>query len=290
MAETSAAAAEQQRWPEISGASNFRDVGGLPTADGRHTKWRRFFRSDALNALSAEDWGNLAGKLNVRHVCDLRYGAEQSVFPVRPPADIALHTWEYSQASEEELQAMADHVRAALQPLNAMDDKRLVTHVIGMHANYADAPRMLAKHIRGVFDVVLAECRRKDDEGSAAAASVVVFCSAGKDRTGWATALLLETLGVTRDAVLDDYELTTTAYVTHPPSKERLGPLLRAQGLDELEERVIAAMSLAYRDVMGDALDAIAKAAPGGTVLGFVQKELGVTDEEVALLRASLLE
>ena len=39
----------------LQGASNFRDLGGYPTADGRTTRWRHIFRSNHLGQLTAAD-------------------------------------------------------------------------------------------------------------------------------------------------------------------------------------------------------------------------------------------
>jgi len=83
---------EETRWLAVSGASNMRDVGGLPTADGkRHVRWRRLLRSDELSALTADDWAMLV-RLDIQHVCDLRHGNKQAVFPISPPADVVLRS------------------------------------------------------------------------------------------------------------------------------------------------------------------------------------------------------
>jgi protein-tyrosine phosphatase len=58
--------------PALTGAFNFRDLGGLPTADGRRTRPGRLFRSDTLQALTEADVTYLVESLSVMLVIDLR--------------------------------------------------------------------------------------------------------------------------------------------------------------------------------------------------------------------------
>ena len=58
-------------WSRSQGSFNFRDLGGYPGHDGRHTRWGRLFRSDALHELTADDVARLR-ELGLRTVVDLR--------------------------------------------------------------------------------------------------------------------------------------------------------------------------------------------------------------------------
>src|SRR5215831_16037809 len=55
----------------LQGASNFRDLGGYPTADGRTTRWRHIFRSNHLGLLTAADV-EIVRALGVRSAFDFR--------------------------------------------------------------------------------------------------------------------------------------------------------------------------------------------------------------------------
>ena len=72
------------RWIELAGAANVRDLGGLPTVDGRRTQPNRLIRSDNLQGLTDADVRVLLDEHEVRAVADLRTGVEvDSKAPVR---------------------------------------------------------------------------------------------------------------------------------------------------------------------------------------------------------------
>ena len=66
----------ERRLP-LEGASNFRDLGGYETADGRRVRWRKVFRSGAMDRLSDADLA-LLSDLGLRTICDLRHPEEQA--------------------------------------------------------------------------------------------------------------------------------------------------------------------------------------------------------------------
>src|SRR5688572_7189912 len=67
---------ELKRWIELEGAVNVRDLGGIATVDGGTTRFGRILRSDNLQGLTSGDITRLVGELKLRHVVDLRSGAE----------------------------------------------------------------------------------------------------------------------------------------------------------------------------------------------------------------------
>src|SRR5215472_3496777 len=86
---TGAARMPDDRHVPLEGASNFRDFGGYPTADGRRrVKWGRLYRSDRLSELTDVDLARLAG-LGIRHVHDLRRASEVELAPTRWPGETA---------------------------------------------------------------------------------------------------------------------------------------------------------------------------------------------------------
>src|SRR5690606_23084403 len=65
-------------WIELEGAVNTRDVGGLPTRDGRRVAYRKLLRSDNLPDLTDNDIKLLTGSHGVRTVVDLRTNTERA--------------------------------------------------------------------------------------------------------------------------------------------------------------------------------------------------------------------
>ena len=60
----------------LEGCFNFRDLGGYPTRDGAHVRWRRMFRADGLQSLTEEDVQHLRDELHLQDIIDLRSTAE----------------------------------------------------------------------------------------------------------------------------------------------------------------------------------------------------------------------
>jgi protein-tyrosine phosphatase len=176
----SAVVAAERRVP-FEGVTNFRDLGGYPTASGRRTRWGQVFRADALHKLTADGLVAFA-RLGLRVVYDLRGDDEREREPnPMESRQVALLS---GMPTEERPN------RSALQ--QAMDGEWwLHEQYLGM---LATAGPLFGRLLSGLTD----------PEGVPA----VFHCAGGKDRTGMTAALLLSWLGVDRETVLDDYELT----------------------------------------------------------------------------------
>jgi protein tyrosine/serine phosphatase len=160
---------------------NFRDLGGLTTAEGRAVQRRRVFRSDTLSRLDAVD--RIAfSQLGVRTVIDLRRPAEVQAMGRVPEWTQAV--WRHNHL---------DH---------PLWDHSTYTPEIGVARWLADRYRELAEH--GSADIVRVIGMLADAENG----PTVVHCVAGKDRTGLIVALTLELLGVPDEQIAADYALT----------------------------------------------------------------------------------
>jgi hypothetical protein len=172
----------QPDWIDLDGTANTRDIGGLPTADGRSTATRRLLRSDNLQDLTAADVRRLVDDYKVRLVADLRAGIEvASTGPGplhREPQVTIAHLSLFPEVD--------DHI--------VPPSERRVTVGRGFAGLYlgfmADRP-----------DSVLAALRLIAHGDGA----TMVHCTAGKDRTGTVVALALAEAGVERDAIVADY-------------------------------------------------------------------------------------
>lgn len=179
----------------IEGLHNFRDTGGIALAEGGVTRSGVLFRSDALGALT--DAGLRAlGETPIGVVVDFRTPEERAAAPDRLPAR-AMETVELSilegamaQMAKEAFSAPAPPTPAQLADM-AAKIPTLEQLYIGMLQHGADAFAAVARLVSA----------GTDDRPSA----VLVHCTAGKDRTSVATALLLDAVGADRDAVVADY-------------------------------------------------------------------------------------
>lgn len=237
--------ASPERLIALHGASNFRDLGGRRTTDGRSVRWRLLFRSDRLSALNAADAAELA-RLGIGHVVDFRGAGEQAAAPDR----VAGAQWH----------------DAAIQPTVFRD----------VRAHLAAGEALTAAAMAGMMQATYRKFIRDDGAQFAALfalllqgdAPLVFHCTAGKDRTGVAAALVLLALGVPRAQVLEDYLLTNRSYRV-PPDE---------QGDFALAPAAAAALWTASPAYLQAALDVID--GEWGGVQHYLAEQLGVGERE----------
>lgn len=187
LADSSAAvpahASAYDRLLPLEGGSNFRDMGGYFTRDGRQVRRGLLFRSGVMTSLTAADQDYLAD-FGFERVVDLRSSEERELYPNRWAAaqNIEIIADDYSMAAL--IARMADP-EGTPQPMQVL---------------YENLPSRLEPQLRSLFDALV--------EGQV---PLVVNCSAGQDRTGVASALVLLALGVPEDVVIQDY-LASTRY------------------------------------------------------------------------------
>jgi protein-tyrosine phosphatase len=164
---------------EVEGCSNFRDLGGYPTESGRELRWRVVFRSDGLHELTPGGVATLREEIGLGHIIDLRSDAELE-FDGRGLLEREPMVFHH-------MPLFGDHSRSERR---SVKDVTLGKLYLGMveHA----APRLAA-----VIERI-----------SSNEAPSVFHCSAGKDRTGVISALLLGALGVSHDVIVADYAAT----------------------------------------------------------------------------------
>jgi protein-tyrosine phosphatase len=177
----------------LAGASNFRDLGGYPARAGRSVRWRRIFRSNHLGDLTEDDIEALRG-LGLKSAFDLR-GTQERLATVCRLDGIAVH----SVPIEPVVTAALSARLATGEPLSAPETAAL------MRESYRDYVRHNTASFRALFTHLL------DDH-----APLVIHCTAGKDRTGFAAALILSALGVSQDLIVEDYLLTNRLYRMDP--------------------------------------------------------------------------
>ncbi len=255
-------------WLDFDGLVNARDIGGLPTEDGRTTRSGVLLRTDNLQALSPSDIDRLVDELGVRTVLDLRTDGELHLegpgpLVARPEVQhkhltLIPHDLDGRSARADD---EADVDRAVPGPDAPEGD---LSHFYV--AYLLDAPDNLAEALRSV--------------GSPGSGTVVAHCAIGKDRTGVVIALSLRLAGVTREAVVADY-------------------LLTGERIEAVRDRLLA--SDTYRDdtlpktvesmrprasSIERFLDEVDRRWGGPEGLG---KALGLTDDELTALRSRLV-
>jgi protein-tyrosine phosphatase len=192
-----------ERLIALEGAVNFRDLGGYATLDGRRTRWRVLFRADGLSELSQTDF-SVMRDLGIRTVVDLRSGheVEQSRF------DVEAHPVDF-------------HHFPFINQLPDVEQWDRRPGLLG--AQYKEMLDDAAPQIIGALEVLTAPDSRP----------AVFHCTAGKDRTGLLSALVLSLLGVPEETVVADYALSGEAMerlrakliVKYPDSKDTISDI-----------------------------------------------------------------
>lgn len=201
------------RWIELDGAENVRDLGGLPTVDGRRTQPGRLIRSDSLQALSDADVRHLVDDLRVRAVADLRTGVEvdhEGPGPITRERDVDVRHLslfpEAGRTTDVRAAETGDDDGPVVLPWQQRDRD-------GAAENGADdngggkrrgASAVYLRYLDDRADSVLDALRLIAGTDGA----TVVHCAAGKDRTGVVVAFALAEVGVTADAIVADYALS----------------------------------------------------------------------------------
>jgi protein-tyrosine phosphatase len=212
----------------LIGASNFRDLGGYPGQDGRPVRWRQIFRSNHLGHLTEADIGLLRG-LGLRNAFDFR-GSEERAAAACAIAEIAVHSLPIEPT-----------VVAALRARLAKDKSLAPADGIEvMRESYRNYVQQNTPRFRSLFAHLLED-----------PAPLVIHCTAGKDRTGFACALVLHALGVAEDLIAEDYLLTNRYYRRDPSASNDLPDDVR-QVLGSVEASFLAAAFDAIRADYGD--------------------------------------
>jgi protein-tyrosine phosphatase len=162
---------------------NFRDLGGLP-ARGGVVRRGVLFRAEGPANLAPEHRSELRS-LGIGYVFDLRSSEERKRHP---------HDWHDEECRVLDMQVNADlrvFGNDGSERLSVGEDAQLAIDI--MCETYREIPDALAPHWKTVGECLL--------EGR----PTMINCTAGKDRTGVAVAILLEMLGTPRDAILHDY-------------------------------------------------------------------------------------
>jgi protein-tyrosine phosphatase len=175
-------APDNQRWIDLDGADNIRDMGGLPVAGGGRTRFGRLLRSGTLQDLTADDVARLVNSMGLRTVVDLRLAREAeregcALSGIPAVSRVSLPLWS------------ADDIRSeTVADAGEMD---VVGHYLaflsGSAGNIVQAARVFAENAK---------------------LPAVFHCAAGKDRTGVLAAVILDSIGVTSEAIIADYALT----------------------------------------------------------------------------------
>ncbi|WP_371777943.1 tyrosine-protein phosphatase [Streptomyces sp. NBC_01438] len=249
---------------------NLRDLGGIALQYGCQVRPGRVLRSGQLSGLGPADDAAVTA-LGIRTVVDLRTADERASAPDRLPPGARLFVADVlgdnPGVAPARLRALlADTVEAE----RLLGDGRAEEIFAETYRQMVLSPRAAAAY-RAFVDTV----------ADSAAGPVLFHCTAGKDRTGWAAALLLLLLGASRDTVRVEYlAVNPVVRVAFRPYVQNF---LDAGGDPEIASAIIEVRPR-YLDTALDAMD-----ERWGGLDGYVRNGLRLPEEALRRLRAELV-
>ncbi len=252
---------EEYRLLPMDGAHNTRELGGYKTVDGKSVKWGMLFRSDKLSSISKTDEEYLK-YLGISKIIDFRSEGEKTEDPDIIPAGI-----DYVEMPINVDGAMRPKIEAVLK---GETDKEVKSFLI-------DANREFVNDYTNVYENFL---RSLIDDGK----PTLFHCTAGKDRAGFAAAITLIALGVSREDVIADY-MKTNAF-----TKERIEEMLSQIKLMSLYQtdveilRPLLGVEQIYIETAFEAAE-----DKYGSLENFIKEGLNISDIDIKNLRNQFL-
>ena len=258
---------EDYRKLPFTGAHNFRDLGGYKTEDGRALKWGKIYRSDDLHLLTDEDLKYLS-RLNIKSVVDFRSDEERESEPDRLNPDMTQVLLPIKFQPEE------------------LDDETLKNLMKNLTFGTLDSSNLLRD-----FNIVIVKDFATEYKKffryviENNAEPIVFHCTAGKDRAGFASAMILTVLGVPREKVIEDYLLTNTYVKDHVDSEMLEIELKTFFRADTDNLRKINLVEERYIQAAFDTID-----SEWGGMDNYISGALGLSEEDILKLKDFYLE
>ncbi len=245
---------------------NFRDLGGYETKDGRTVRWDRVYRTSDLSKLTGSDLAYLA-QFDVKLVCDFRSEDERIASPDRAIGDVP----QKLALPIDQEGVDPDELRRKIRTGGMV--------ALGVEQTMRDAYRAFVTDYSEEWSSMFERLERPDN------LPTVVHCTAGKDRTGFASALLLLALGVDEEIVFEDYLLTNYYQQNFFRFILRWVPLYSFFRTDPED---LLPLLEARREYLQSSLDEMI--AEYGSVDAYLERALGLDADRRAKLEAQFLE
>ena len=239
---------------KLQGAVNFRDIGGYATKNGKKVKMGLLYRSAALNTLTDADLAKLEA-LHIKYDFDFRGPYEVKTAPDKIPSGttrISLPAGSENVGDSNYMKNMGKYMKS---------DSFLIS--------FYTVLTPFKDRYTPLFDSLVSNTK---------ASPMLFHCTAGKDRTGIAAALILYALGVDEQTIFDDYEATN--YYRRNENAKSIAQMTKYYGLDE---KIAQNLMGAKKDYIAATFATIR--AKYGSIDVYLDKELGLTKKKINQLR-----
>lgn len=246
-----------QRKVVLQGAINFRDLGGYTTKEGKTVRWGTIYRAAELSKLTESDLNDLE-KRHIKTVVDFRGPSEIATAKDKLPKDAIYYNYDAGSRSLNQRSWFAE-----LKTPGKADSLMVSFYGVIDSLKFRYQP----------FFKNLLELKEGD--------ALVFHCTAGKDRTGIASALFLLALGVDEETVLKDYEASN---FYRKDENVRQFEKMKSMGIDFDSFQKIMGVNKTY---LKKTLEVIR--SKYGNINAYLFKELGLDEDKVRLLKNKFL-
>ena len=248
----------------LEGTINTRDLGGIVNRNNQIIKEHLILRGNNLSTLTTSDVEKLLKEYNLKTIIDLRSNTER-----KEKQDIEI-------------------INVENKHIPIFEESRIgVTHDKESDKNVLSLPNMedlyqemvtneeCIKNIKKIITTIM-----NQEEGS-----ILYHCTAGKDRTGVITMLILSMLDVSEETILEDYLYTN---VTFKEESEKYYKAALQRNLDNETCERIRKIFLADEKYLSSAINAIKEKYE--SVINFIKKKLEITEEDINKFKDKVLD
>ncbi|EOI01640.1 hypothetical protein UAY_01048 [Enterococcus moraviensis ATCC BAA-383] len=246
--------------------TNFRDLGGIKNKEGKRVKEKKLLRSGHLVKLDPKTQATLVEEFNLTRIIDFRRDFEINESPDTPIEDVEYVNLDLLGKMNAKNSSLADF--AKLKSIEAVDN-----HMLGVYEDLILNPGA-QEGFTEFMAYILA-----NKEGA-----TIFHCFAGKDRTGYASALLLLLLDVEKEEIYKDFLITNTE---RKQANDALVQQFREQGFNEEQLKSLATALYVKEEYLSHAFDLIEKNFGSAEI--YAAKCLNFDQQKLMQLRSTYL-
>ncbi|WP_099221641.1 tyrosine-protein phosphatase [Listeria costaricensis] len=253
---------------KLEGAVNVRDLGGYKTTSGKTIKPHKLIRSAEMYKMTGNDIKKLTDTYNLKKVVDFRTDSEVKAKP-DPPIE-GVENIHDPIMKDTGVSTSTEDFMANLMTMDNPED-----YLVEANKSFIDD-----EFSRNGYKEFFKQLLNNED------GAVLWHCTAGKDRAGFGTALVLSALGVDRETVMDDYMLSNKYRADE--NQKSLDEVAKATNNNQKAVDAMEAMMdvrEVYLDAAFDEMD-----AKYGSTEGYLKDGLGLTQADIEQLQEMYLE
>ncbi|KGL38143.1 protein tyrosine phosphatase [Listeria newyorkensis] len=252
---------------KLDGAVNIRDLGGYKTTDGKTVKPHKLIRAAELANLSKNDIKKLTSTYSLAEIIDFRTNSE-----VKAKPDPVIKNVDYIHDSIMKDNGSSTSAQDMMASLAKMDNPE--QFLISANKSFVTDQQSIDGY-KLFFQELL-----NNKEGA-----VLWHCTAGKDRTGFGTALVLAALGVDQKTIMNDYLLSNKYRATE--NQKTIDALAKQTDNPKILSGMKAILDVrpAYLNAAFDEIN-----AKYGSTDAFLKQGLGLTDKDIKKLKKTYLQ